>query len=705
MKALFLTVSALAIMITGCSDIKEDNADSPEKAFEKSPAVSDKNGLSTAPVIKPSPVIKPWGYPLDALDRSTRPQDDLYQFANGGWIAETVIPDDRSAVGFSQIMRDRNEIRIKTIIDELVSSSVVKGSDQQKIRDLFQSYMDTDTINEAGLEPLAPFLAKVDAAKNADQIARIMADPLMSAPGPFAGFVSIDSKNPERYTVYLSHSGLALPDRSYYLRDSERLETVRQSYQDYLQKAFVRLGESEPEKAAKSVYDLEKKIAEIHWDRVKQRNADLTYNPVSRTGLKDLAPGFPWDAFMEARGFGDRDDFIIRQLDAFAELARLFKNTAVETWQRYLKVRLLSAHSRYLSDEISQESFEFFGKVLGGQQQQRPREVRAIQFVNGALDQAVGKIYIERFFPETSKQLVTDMYQNIKAELSSRIETLSWMSDTTKVKAQEKLTKLQAKIAYPDQWIDYSGVSIADTGLMDNIIALRQFDHQQSLKDLSGTVDKLRWVTSPQTVNAFYNPTRNEIFIPAGYIQSPLFDPNADSALNYGALGSIIGHEIGHGFDDQGSKYDGDGNLRSWWTVEDRAAFDKAGDALAAQFDQYETLPGLTVNGRQTLGENIGDLAGMHLAFNAWQRSLGGEEAPVLDGFTGEQRFFLGRAQGRRYKRTEQSMRRRLLSAPHSPMYLRVNGMAINMDEFYEAFDVVEGDAMYLAPEKRVKIW
>lgn len=677
--------ASLGVMLAGCS----------EPASDMEATVTE-----TA-----KPMIEPWGYPLDAFDRETRPQDNLYQFANGGWLAATDIPGDRSGVGFSQGMRDRNDDRIKSVIAELQGADLAMGSDDQKIRDLHASYMNLEAINAAGMDPIAPMLDRVAAITDHEGVATAMMDGSVGARSLFALFIAIDSKQSTDYAVYATHAGTALPDKSYYERESERLDALRVAYVDYMEAVFNRLGRTDARTAAEAVFALEKAIASNHWSRAERRNADRTYNAMTLVELSDFAPGFPWQAAIQAFGIEDVDKVVVRENTSFPGMAALFAETSVDVWKDYLTFHLIASHAPYLSDDIAEERFGFFGTVLRGQQQQRAREDRAIQFVNGQLDQAVGKIYIDRFFPEESKRQVAEMFENIRAELGERIDNLTWMSDETKAVARVKLSKMNAKIAYPDKWTDYSPVSIGADNLIDNVVALRTFEHERELARLGAPVDKDEWFSGPQTVNAFYSPSRNEAFIPAGYIQSPLFDPNADPALNYGALGSIIGHEIGHGFDDQGSKYDGDGVLQAWWSEEDRAAFNALGDRLADQFSKYEPLGGLFVNGRQTLGENIGDLAGMIVAFHAYERSLGGDEAPVLDGFTGAQRFFLGRAQGRRFKRTEESLRQRLLSAPHSPMYLRVNGMARNMDEFYEAFDVQPGDAMYLAPEDRVKIW
>lgn len=679
------------------------------------------------------PVIQPWGYPLDAFDNDTRPQDDFYRFANGGWLDANEIPSDRSGIGFSVVMRERNETRMTAVIDGLLKGRLKRGSASQQIRDLYLGFMDAERIEKTGTKPFEGDLVRISSASTHNDIAELMADPTLGLGGPFGVFVNIDSKNPERYAVWASHAGLSMPDRSYYLRDDERLQTARQAYRDYIGMALAILPEANPDvdeileqigqfagleglvieadikpqvERADGVIALETAIAESHWTRAERRNADRTYNPMTMSELEAYAPGFPFQIYTDQLSdVPDINDIIIREKEAFPALAKLFAETPVEVWKDYLFVQYVSANAQFMPQKYDDLRFEFFGKALSGQQEQRSRDKRALGMVDTWLNQAVGKVYIENFFPEDSKVQVSQMFENIRAAFKIRIENLTWMTADTKKQALYKLENITAKIAYPETWRDYSNVRIRRKDLFENIKRLRQDNFNLSKKRLSLPVDKSEWFTGPQTVNAFYSPTRNEAFVPAGYIQSPLFDPKADPALNYGALGSIIGHEIGHGFDDQGSKYDARGVLQSWWTDEDRAAFDALGDRLAAQFDEYEPLPGLNVNGRQTLGENIGDLAGMTVAYHAYVLSLGGQEAPVLDGFTGKQRFFLGRAQGRRFKRTEESLRRRLLSAPHSPMYLRVNGMIRNMDEWYNAYEVEEGDDLYIAPEDRVRIW
>ncbi len=686
-----LAATAAAPLLAACGG---SNADAPK--VDTDAALSD---------VAATPVIEPWGYPLDAFDRAVNPGDDFFEFANGGWLAATEIPSDRTGTGFSITMRDRNDDRIAEIIADLSASEPPAGGEGRKIRDLYKSFMDVERVEARGLDPIQDDLARLRALESQTDIARAMADPALGLTGPVALYVTIDSKDPENYVMGATHSGLGLPDRSYYLSDSERLAATRDAYKAHMARILDLIGEDDTEARASAVFALETAIAELHWERAERRNADRTYNKMTVDELIEFAPEFPWTSALETRGLPIQGDIVIREKDAFPALAELFAETDVEIWRDYLLFHHVSSNAAWLDEATAEANFDFFGRTLRGQTEQRPRDKRGINLVNSRLDQAVGKEYIDRYFPEESKVLMTAMFEDIRTALSNRIANLDWMTDATKVRAQEKLAAMTAKIAYPEKWTDYSALEVSADDLFGNIKRHREWQAAEQAARLGTKVDKREWFSAPQTVNAFYSPNRNEAFIPAGYIQSPLFDPAADPAINYGAIGSIIGHEIGHGFDDQGSKYDANGFLQSWWTDEDRAAFDTLGDQLAAQFSEYEPLPGLNVNGRQTLGENIGDLAGVLVAYHAYKLHLDGAESPLLDGFTGEQRVFLGRAQARRYKRTEESLRQRLLSAPHSPMRLRVNGMVRNIDEWYEAFDVQPGDAMYLPPEERVRIW
>ena len=696
----------------------------PDKAAGLSPPVA--------------PLLKPWGYPLSAFDTKTRAQDDFYRYANGGWLDSNAIPAIRSGIGFSIDMSERVEARLSSIMQNLLNTRYPRGSDGQKIRDLYLSYMNGSRVERLGFKPFARDFEQIRLLETHKQVAAILAKSELGLAGPFRSSVTIDVENPDHYALAIAHDGLSMPDRSYYLRADKGLEVIRSAFKDYIYKLLVFEFISDPknrkiirrvsrsskgalernigqhigdlDQRVDALFTLEKKIAELHWTRARRRDATLTYNPMTRRELEALAPDFPWAEFLKPYGAKIDTTLIVREETSFPNLAELFAQTPIEVWRDYIFVHYISANAEYMPEKIAQLRFSFFDRAISGRTAQRQRDKRALGLVDREFAQSLGRFYVEAFFPEESRTLMLDMFETIRTAYKTRIENLSWMSADTKKEALFKLSKIRATIGYPEIWRDYSRVRIRRDDLFGNIKNIRRDDFRRDLTRLGSKVNKSEWDRGPQTVNAFYNPARNEVFVPAGYIQSPLFDPAADSALNYGAIGAIIGHGIGHAFDDQGSKYDADGKLRSWWRDDDRLAFHKLGDRLAAQFDQYEVLDGLHVNGRQTLGENIGDLAGMIVAYDAYILSLQGKPANILKGrdgevFTGTQRFFLGRAQGRRFKRTEAALRRRLLAAPHSPMALRVNGVIRNMDEWYKAFDVKPGDGLYLAPEDRIRIW
>lgn len=650
------------------------------------------------------PMIRPWGYPLDALDRSVSPGEDFFRFANGGWLDATPIPADRSGTGFSVDMADRNDARFAEVMQELLTSPQPAGSESQKLRDLYRSMLDEARIEARGLAPAQAGLAAIAAAAAHTEIARIMGDPGFGVPGPFSSGVSVDPADPDRYVVTLSHGGLSMPNRDYYLLDDARFLNARTEFRAHVERLLALGGQVEAAAKAARIIALETAIARLHWPQERRRQADQINNSVEAGALPALAPGFPWAEMLQAAGL-PAGRLIVREKDAFPALAALFAATTLEDWRAYLSYHYLRAHAAALPRALDGEQFGFYGVLLSGQKQQRPRDRRAIDLVNGSLSHALGRIYVARYLPAEAKPAMTEIFENIRAALRTRIEGLAWMSAPTKARALEKLDRMTAKIGYPDVWRDYSSLEITPEDLFGNLVRLRQYEQREEAARLNRGVDKREWFTGPQTINAFYNPAGNEAFIPAGYMQPPLFDAFADPAVNYGAIGSIIGHEIGHGFDDQGSKYDAVGALESWWTSEDRARFEAAAAGLAAQYSQFEPLPGLRINGKLTLGENLGDLVGMLVTVEAYKRSLNGRKPPVLDGFTGLQRVFLGRAQARRFKQTEEALRRQLVTGPHSPHAYRVNGVFRNVDAWYEAFKVKPGQALYVAPGERVRVW
>jgi predicted metalloendopeptidase len=663
---------------------------------------------ATAPIettAKPEPGLGAWGFPLETMDTSVEPGDDFFRYANGGWLTGTPIPPERTGTGFSVVMRERNDARIAQIIKDLANGHPPRGSESQKIRDLYLSYIDEARIEIAGLTPFEDALERIRVAQTHEDVVRLMTNAEMAIGGPLSASVGNDPKAPGQGVVFISQSGLGLPDRFFYIGQSKALDGLRAAYLAYISSVFEELNKDYPTGRARDVLALEVAIAKLHWSRDQRRNVRKAYNPREVASIETTMGDFPWRAFLDAKGMGSQTRIILREVSAIEGLADVFVSTPVSAWRDYLAFHYVRANATYMPRRFSQPHFDFFRRKLRGQKVRRPREERAVSFVNGRLEHAVGELYVERYVSDQTQTQMQDMFANIKKAYAARIATLDWMSEPTKQAALAKLEKMRGEIGYPSVRRQYDNLEIDGYDLFANIRALRVDARAWQLGRLGDGMDLRHWSSGPQTVNAFYSHSRNTVFVPAGYVQSPLFDEAADAAINYGAIGTIIGHEIGHGFDDRGAHYDGDGRLQNWWTAADKAAFERAGAQLVQQFDAYEALPDLFVNGRQTLGENIGDLAGMQAAYDAYILSLGGAEAPVLDGYSGAQRFFLGRAQARRYKRTEANVRRRILSDNHSPMSLRVNGIVRNMDVWYDAFNVGPDHDLYLPPETRVRIW
>jgi len=528
--------------------------------------------------------------------------------------------------------------------------------------------------------------------------------------GPFAADITIDEKNPSAYVVRLTQSGLGMPDRDYYLRDDKELAATREAYKSYLADMLAFTGVSDHARAA-AVYALEARLAEAHWRAEERREADKTYNPMSLGELESFAPQFPWRAYLSAAGVshaapGGERRLVIAERSAFPKLAAAFAATPIAVWRDYLTVRYLHAHADYLPRRIDDTDFAFYGTVISGQKQQLPRDIRGIHLLDQQMGEALGKLYCARYFPPEAKAKSRELVANLLRAYEADIGSLSWMTPATRQKALEKIRTFTPKIGYPDQWRDYSALAIAHGELVGDIRNATLFEWQRKLARIDSPVDRSEWGMTPPTNNAYYNPPLNEIVFPAGILQPPFFDPNADDAVNYGSIGATIGHEISHGFDDQGSKYDATGQLRNWWTEQDRKDFDARTARLAKQYDQYQPLPGLHLNGQLTLGENIADLAGLVIARKAYHLALGGNEAPVLNGFTGDQRFYIAYGQSWRELWSEGLTRRIVLSNPHSPSAYRVNGVVRNDDGWYAAFPQVKpGDAYYLAPAQRVGLW
>lgn len=646
------------------------------------------------------------GLRLDAFNTDVRPQDDLFQFVNGTWYENTEIPADKSRIGSFLELRERNQERLRTLIETASAQEAEEGSNAQKIGDFFNSYMDVEKLNSLGYTPIAADLQAIAQVEtHADVVERFAELAKIGVSGPFGFYVYGDKKNPDYNALYMGQSGLSLPDRDYYLKDEEKFVEIRNEYKAYIKDILALVDYKEAEAAADAILELETKIAQAHWSRVQSRDAEATYNPKSTDEMVALMGSFDFPTYAKITGIDVADQYIVSQLSYFETFGDMFDDVSVETWKHYMTLRTVNRFASMLTEEINDRNFAFYGKVLRGTPEQEPRWKRGVDATDNALGEVLGQLYVAEYFPPAAKARMEELVDNLIVAYGESIKDLEWMSDETKEKALEKLSKFTPYVGYPSEWRDYSGLVVSDDNLVENVKRSYAFDYQENIAEIGQPVKEEDWGMTPQTVNAYYSPVRNEIVFPAGILQPPFFDMNAEDAVNYGGIGAVIGHELGHGFDDQGSKYDGDGNLNSWWTDGDREAFDARGSQLAAQYDSYEVIPETFINGKLTLGENIGDLAGLTIAYRAYVNSLNGKESPVMDGFTGEQRVFLGWAQVWKNKARDEFVRNQVLSDPHSPADYRVNGTVVNIPAFYEAFDVKPGDELYLPPEERVTIW
>ncbi|MBL8544753.1 MAG: M13 family metallopeptidase [Hyphomonadaceae bacterium] len=660
--------------------------------------------VTAAPARAPA-AIGAWGVDLSARDLNVKAGDDFFRHANGTWLANTQIPADRTRWGTFDMLREKSDNDQRVIIEEVALAGGAPGSNQQKIADFYNAFLNQEAIDAAGLAPVQAELARINALRTHEEAVRLIGDPAISVSSPIAMYVGLDDRNPNRYITNMSHSGLGLPEREYYRRTDGEFPNIRTAYVAHIERVLTLAGQSNAGAKARSILALETQIAERHWPIADRRDRERTYNLKTRAEIRALAPTFPWDAAFDASGLGGVQEVVIAELSAIGPLAQLFMRTPVSTWRSYLAYHLIRNNAAVLPKNIDDEVFDFFGRTLNGQPQQRERWKRAVQATNGALGEAVGQIYVQRHFPPEAKAQMTELVENLRRAYGERIDAVSWMSAETKVAAREKLATFRPKIGYPDRWRDYSAFEVRAGDAYGNAKRFQVFDWNHDLERLSRPTDKDEWFMTPQTVNAYYNPTFNEIVFPAAILQPPFFDPNADPAVNYGAIGGVIGHEMGHGFDDQGAKSDAQGVLRDWWNPSDVAAFTQVTDRLVAQYDAFTPLEGIHVNGRLTLGENIGDNGGLQVSYHAYNLSRNGAAAPVLDGLSGDQRFFLGWAQAWRALIRDAALRNQVLTDPHSPSLYRCNGTVRNMDSWYAAFNVQESDALYLAPADRVTIW
>lgn len=644
------------------------------------------------------------GIEFSGMDTSIRPQDDFFAYANGGWIAATEIPPDQSGWGSFNILYDNSLKQLQTIIEEASDAADSEGG--AKIGNYYNAWLNEDRVNELGVTPLAGTLADIDRLETHDDVSAFFGSSNELGIGaPFNLSISQDVKDPERYAIIVQQSGLGLPDRDYYFDDSERGLQIRDQYTAYIETMFSLAGLEDPPGAARDIMALETRLAEHHWDQVRNRDPEARYNKMTDAEFGELLSNLDLDAYFEGIGTGRQPYVIVSQPSYQAAFNDIFADVPVDTWQKFLRLRAINSFATVLSQGFVDARFDFYARTLQGREEQQPRWKRAVNSVNGNLGELLGQLYVEKHFPPEAKDRMEEMVRYLILAYEESIQNLDWMSDETKAKALEKLSGFSPKIGYPDVWRDYSSLEISEDDLFGNIVRARAFEHYRQVDKLGKPIDRNEWFMSPQTVNAYYNPPKNEIVFPAAILQPPFFMLDAEDARNYGAIGMVIGHEIGHGFDDSGSQYDGDGNLRNWWTDEDRARFDERTGELVKQYAAYEVLPDLFINGELTLGENIGDLGGAAIALRAYEMSLEGEASPIIDGLTGDERFFLGMAQIWRSKYRDEVIELIVKSDPHSPAYYRVNGVLPNVDAFYEAFNVREGDKHYRPPEERVRIW
>jgi len=642
-----------------------------------------------------------------AMDRKVRPQDDLFRYVNGTWLANTKFPAEYPYAGNDVDLFEKAQSNLQAILLEATSANAAGKAtpEMRRLGEMYASFMDEKAVESRGVKPLEPFFAEIAAIDGPAELARFFG----SGEGrginvPFGIFVYPDERHSTHNIAYLDQAGLGLPNRDYYLKSEDTYVNFRKKYVEYLAKLLTLAGEKDGEARAARILALETEVAKAQWTPVEDRDPVRTYNKHSLDSAAKLAPAFDWPSWFAASGL-PAGDFVIRQPSYLTALGKLTRDRSLGTWKDYLKVRTIGAYARVLSSPFVEASFDFNSRTLNGTESLRPRWKRAVSETENAMGEALGQEYVARHFPPEAKARVLTLVRNLLAEMDRGIDRLDWMSDATKTEAHAKLNKINVKVGYPDKWRDYSALEIRPDDLAGNVMRANQFEWNWQAARAGKRKDPAEWLMTPQTVNAYYQASNNEVVFPAAILQPPFFSMQADDAVNYGSIGAIIGHEISHGFDDQGRQYDGDGNLRDWWTSEDAEKFKAKSAGLVKQYSAYEALPGLHVNGELTLGENIGDLSGAAIAYGAYVQSLHGAESPVIDGFTGPQRFFLGFGQSWRSKWREGLIREVVLTDPHAPSEFRANGVVSNMGEYYAAFGVKEGDRLWRPAAERVKIW
>lgn len=640
------------------------------------------------------------------MDTKVNPGDNFANYVNGTWYKTTKIPADKASYGAFDMLYDQSQKDIKAIIEEAAKSNAADGSDKQKIGDYYASFMNRKERDAKGISPIQPELKSIDAITNYTDLASYFGKVNRTGGlAPFTIFVSQDSKKPNEYALTTWQTGLGLPEREYYTSTDAKMTEIRKKYIAHLEKTLQLCSIEKPTENAAKIMALETTIASSHMKKEDTRDVVKLYNKYNTADLKTLMPDFDWTAMLKTAGMDKEKTIIISQVDYTKSLNNIIKNTPLDTWKIYLKWGLINRNANRLNSALDNQSFEFYGKTLYGVEKQEEDWKRAVSAVNGAMGEMVGKVYVEKHFSPEAKERMVTLVKNLLKAYAESIKKLDWMSADTKKQALAKVDKFLIKIGYPDTWRDYASLKIAKNDLYSNAVSATEFEYQRNLNKLGKPVDRTEWGMTPQTVNAYYNPSLNEIVFPAAILQPPFFDLKADDAVNYGGIGAVIGHEIGHGFDDQGAAYDGDGVMKNWWTPEDLKAFKAKTAALVNQYSSFKAFPDLNLNGEFTLGENIGDLGGLSIAIKAYKASLNGKEAPVMDGFTGMQRVFLGWGQVWGEKTRDEALRSQIAGDPHSPAKFRINGVVRNVPEFYEAFKIKPTDSLYLAPEKRVKIW
>ncbi len=652
------------------------------------------------------PQIGSFGFDAAGMDKAVKPGDDFVAFANGAYFAKLEIPADKTAFGMASGLTDLSRERTRTIIEKAAASGGAPGSEAQKVGDFFASFMDEAAIEAKGIAPLKPDLDAIAAIKTKDELAEAMGRNLrLGVGGPIGMGVGPDRKNPDRFIVQGGQGGLGLPDRDYYLDDKNpAFVAARPKYKAYIATLFTLAGYDNGAARADAIYALETEIARIHWTRVERRQAEKTYNPVPVADMASRFPGLDWSRFIAGSTIPVQGDVIISTPSSLEGIAKIIGATDLAVLKDYMTFLAIRDAAPGLSKAFVDANFEMYSKTLGGQPSQAPRWKRGVDMTSGVLGEAIGKLYVTEYFPPASKAKIDELVTNIIAALDARLDKLAWMDPKTRAAAREKLAAFTPKIGYPDKWKDYSALTIVRGDLAGNMRRVAEFQFKDAVSKLSKPVDRSEWFMTPMTVNAYANPTWNEIVFPAAILQAPFFDPAADDAINYAAIGGVIGHEITHHFDDQGRKYDKTGRLSEWWTADDVKRFKEGTDKVVAQYGAYEPLPGKKINGQLTLGENMADLAGVTIAYDAYQRSLKGKKAKVIGGFTGDQRFFLGFAQSWRTKYREAALQQQLVTDPHTASHFRPY-VVRNLDAWYKAFDVKPGDKLYLAPEERIKVW